>query len=385
MNLGLGLGMPLRYGRRGGSLVSYDPFLPGEINDPPGEFIEPPIVVSIDDGIQFKGKKASGASGKFIYDIGVAAASTVYTMLYDPDFTQLNNQGRTAMVGFGLRTGNDFHLVGLKGDGAGLTGLLAYEVYGANKWNKTSGFTEVNGGAALGNQAGPIWVQLEVSSDGATYTLRSSLDGVTWTDEITDATASPFALLTSQPVFGIAVVLEAADAGPFTVDITLWQTSAAAGAEPFPDPGAFSFIGAMAKLSADAAGTFNGVAIAFDAEDRDTDTIHTTGGSNTRLTIPAALDGKLVIVHANVWISYTSLAGVEYKLTIHKNGSAAFDGAGESSFETIYGTQTPGTVQTQPIFVSAGDYFEVFHHVTSGSNAGALESDHTSFGIWVLG
>jgi hypothetical protein len=226
MNLGLGLGLPVRRGRRGASQVSNDPFLPGEINDLPGEFIEPPIVVSVDDGIQFKGKKASGASGKFIYDIGVAAAGITYTMRYDPDWSLLTNQGVTAMVGFGLRSGNDFHLAGLKGNGS--SGVNAYEIFGTDKWNKTSGFSEVGGGAALGTKDGPNWVRFEVSADATTYTLSTSNDGVTWVEELTAVTPSPFSLLTSPPVFGIAVFLEAADAGSFTVDITLWQTSATA-------------------------------------------------------------------------------------------------------------------------------------------------------------
>jgi hypothetical protein len=194
MNLGLGLGLPVRRGRRGASQVSNDPFLPGEINDLPGEFIEPPIVVSVDDGIQFKGKKASGASGKFIYDIGVAAAGITYTMRYDPDWSLLTNQGVTAMVGFGLRSGNDFHLAGLKGNGS--SGVNAYEIFGTNKWNKTSGFSEVDGGAALGTKDGPNWVRFEVSADATTYTLSASNDGVTWVEELTAVMPSPFSLLT---------------------------------------------------------------------------------------------------------------------------------------------------------------------------------------------
>lgn len=231
MSLELALSLSLR-NRRSllQTVVGDGGFLPGEIIDD-GGFEEPPIVISVGGAIQFRGKKASGASGKFVYDIGEAAASTVYTMRYDPNWTALANGGATAMVGFGLKSGNDFHLAGTKGDGSG-GGLLAYKVFGANLWNRTSGFTEASGGAALGSQSvDPKWAQLEVSSDGVTYTYRTSLDGVTWTDEFTESAPTPFSLLTGVPVFGIAVFLEAADAGSFTVDITLWTVTAAAAAE----------------------------------------------------------------------------------------------------------------------------------------------------------
>lgn len=197
------------------------------IVDDPGNFDNPPVVTTIDSGIAFHGKKKTGVQGKFIYDIGAATASTVYTMQYDPDWSLLANGGVTAMVAFGLKDGNSFRLSGLKGDGS--SGLKAYELSGSggSGWSQGTGHTAVDGGAAQhGTQAGPNWLQIEVSEDGSTYTLRTSADGDTWADEFTDVVPSPHADVTSVPSFGIAVLLEAADAGPFRVDITLWTEQA---------------------------------------------------------------------------------------------------------------------------------------------------------------
>src|SRR4029077_1720752 len=109
-----------------------------------------------------------------------------------------------AMVGFGLRHGNDFRLSGLKGDGS--TGLKAYEIFGAGKWNQTTGFTTSDGGAALyGTQGGPNWLQFEVAANGATYTLRTSSNGTTWADEFTAVVPTPFANVSGVTSFGIAV------------------------------------------------------------------------------------------------------------------------------------------------------------------------------------
>jgi hypothetical protein len=200
--------------------------IPGVIVDD-GGFSTPPTVETISGGgIQFKGKKSSGASGKFIYDVGQAVAGRQYTLRYDPDFTELANDGVTAMVGFGLKQGNSFRLTGLKGDGS--TGVDAHEVHGTNKWNQTSGFTTVDGGdAAHGTQAGPNWLRFVVSEDGATYTLRSSADGETWTTEFEDVVPTPHSDVDGVATFGIAVFLQAADAGDFTVAITLWEDEAA--------------------------------------------------------------------------------------------------------------------------------------------------------------
>lgn len=175
--------------------------------------------------LKLQGK--SGGLAKFIFDIGVPVAGTTYTMRYDPDFTLLSNTGKEAFVGFGFKkSNNDFHFTGLKGDGA--TGLNAYKIYGAAKFNVSSGFTTVDdGAAAFGTQAGPNWLQLAIASDGSTYTLRTSSDGQSWTDEFTAATPSPLTNSTDATTFGIAVFLESSDKGQFSIDIQVWAAVAA--------------------------------------------------------------------------------------------------------------------------------------------------------------
>lgn len=228
--LGIGLWLAPNLRRRNaGADGSAIEFLPGQIvDDGSPAFVEPPVVVEITDGIKFKGRKTSGASGKFIYTIGLPAAGRQYTLRYDPDWSQLENGGVSAMVGFGVKRGNDFRVTGLKGDG--LTGLKAYEIYGGG-WNQTTGFSTSDGGAAdNGTQAGPNWLRLVTADDNSTYTLQSSADGSSWTDEFTDIVPAPFGDLDEVTQFGIAVFLEAGDAGPFNVDVTLWTDEVASDA-----------------------------------------------------------------------------------------------------------------------------------------------------------
>lgn len=230
----IGLGLSIgRFRRRSlGGDGSAIEFLPGQIvDDGSPAFTEPPIVLEITDGIKFKGRKASGASGKFIYTIGLPAPGRQYTLRYDPDWSQLENGGASAMVGFGFKLGNQFRLSGLKGDGS--TGLNAYEVFGGN-WHETTGFSTSDGGAAAnGTQGGPNWLRLITAADNATYTLQSSSDGISFVHEFTDVVPAPFGDLDEASQFGIAVFLDSGDAGPFTVEVTLWTNEVATSAAQF--------------------------------------------------------------------------------------------------------------------------------------------------------
>jgi hypothetical protein len=125
-----------------------------------------------------QGPGQAGSFGKFVYPLATIAAGRQYTFRYTPQFQQLAQQGKLAMVGFGLKNGNDFHIVGLRGDGS--TGLHKYKVNGTppNGWNKDTGHTTSDGGAAAnGSQAGPNYIRLVVSADGATYKFQTSPDG----------------------------------------------------------------------------------------------------------------------------------------------------------------------------------------------------------------
>jgi hypothetical protein len=156
--------------------------------------------------------------------------------------------------------------------------------------------------------------------------------------------------------------------------------------EEFPEPDPFTFIGAVAILSGDqaiadstdTAITWNGVDVI------DTDAIHDPSSANTRMTIPAGLDGTLVIVWACFRAGWGSNAGSGVQISIRKNGSASFDGAASVLHQGLtFSTFVDSTIQTQPIMVATGDYFEVFADTTESSQS--IESDYSSMGLWVIG
>lgn len=184
---------------------------------PVGEFTIAPTVGGNGGALKFKGK--SGGLAYFVFDIGAATANGVYTYSYIPYFSELSNQGRDAFVGFGFKTGDSFHLAGLKGDGA--TGLTKHTLSGTS----TASITSTGSGAPTnGTQAGPNFIQIEIAADGLTYTFRTSADGATWADEFTDATPTPFSD-TGTTQFGLAVFLENSDKGKFSLDVTEWSVA----------------------------------------------------------------------------------------------------------------------------------------------------------------
>lgn len=196
--------------------------------DDSGNYDVPPYSVTVDGAVKLAGKKkANGSTAKFIYNIYDEApleANTVYTMRYDPDFSLMSQGGELAMVGFMFKAGNDFYLVGLRGDGS--TGIHAYEVRGDNLWNQTSGFTVDDGGAAAhGTQAGPNWIQLETSGDGTKMTFRTSSDGSSWTDEYTDRAITPFDDVTDVTAWGPGAFFHGDDDGPYSISVDLWTSA----------------------------------------------------------------------------------------------------------------------------------------------------------------
>ncbi|TGQ69505.1 hypothetical protein EN829_015105 [Mesorhizobium sp. M00.F.Ca.ET.186.01.1.1] len=205
------------------------------VNDPGGSgatdggFVEQPVVTTTAAGnTTVKGKTKPGSFGKFVLPLATIAAGRQYTFRYTPHFAQLAQQGKLAMVGFGLKADNDFHIVGLRGDGS--TGIHKYKVNGTppNGWNKDTGHTISDGGAAAnGTQAGPNYIRLVTSADGATYKFQTSPDNVTYTDEYTGQTPTPFSNVSGVTTFGLALWFNNADAGPFSIDIDQFADAAA--------------------------------------------------------------------------------------------------------------------------------------------------------------
>lgn len=116
--------------------------------------------------------------------------------------------------------------------------------------------------------------------------------------------------------------------------------------------------GALVKKSADQTGADYSVAtaVAWDAEVRDTHSIHSNITNNTRLTTPTG--AKRVRVKANIELA-NNAANNWVEIKIKKNG-AAFDGQGGQTVEV--GSTTPiVNCSTAEVAVTGGtDYFEVF-------------------------
>ena len=149
------------------------------------------------------------------------------------------------------------------------------------------------------------------------------------------------------------------------------------------------FVGAQVYTSA--IGTTNFIsrtAAQWDSEHFDTHAFHDSG-SNTRLTIPAALDQYYVVVLGSVNMTNLSTG---FDICIAKNGSITFDGTsaymGDISVTSAGADGVSNQMflqcRTPPIQVSAGDYFELMLQ-SNGDNNVTANLDRSSFAIYVVG
>jgi hypothetical protein len=127
--------------------------------------------------------------------------------------------------------------------------------------------------------------------------------------------------------------------------------------------GATGFIGCKATLGALTANNTWQV-VPFASEEFDTDGFHSTSSNTSRMTIPAGLGGKyLVMGHAMIVGS-----SVAYDLTIYKNGTGAYGTDGEANVRSAghpdgYSASGPHVV----LDLIAGDYVELAVRLKSGS------------------
>jgi hypothetical protein len=147
-----------------------------------------------------------------------------------------------------------------------------------------------------------------------------------------------------------------------------------------------AFQGALVKKSA-AQTTANysaGAVVAWDAETYDTDSAHDTVTNNSRITIPAAWDGKFGIITACISASLVTNPSLA-QLIIRKNGSNAWVGTAPSMSEWTGNGQasTSGWLQisTGPVLLTSADFYEAFFVVEDSSITVATES---SFGLFVI-
>lgn len=156
---------------------------------------------------------------------------------------------------------------------------------------------------------------------------------------------------------------------------------------PAPDlnlpGGAFSRIGAQARLSVDTSGPSSSTTVetatSFDQEVFDTNGFFTP--TSTKIVIPAGFDGRLGILYAICWLTYGTFGDAVW--TIKKNGSANFPGAGQTSQTSMYTFGNLGFVQTNPVILQQGDEYEVYQVANSVTNTN--ESDYWTFSLWLVG
>lgn len=108
-------------------------------------------------------------------------------------------------------------------------------------------------------------------------------------------------------------------------------------------------------------------AITFDSELVDTDTIHSTSSNTSRLTIPTGKGGKWALNIALPGSGYTA----HHILELYKNGSKV-TGAEYTLYASGYASMCP----TWVLSASAGDYFEFYVSISSGT--GTINSSGVS-------
>lgn len=188
-----------------------------------GTYDVTPVATKSNGKTKTQGKATSVAS--MILSIGAPSGGASYIAHYDPDFSLLSNTGKDAFVGWGMKSGNNFHFVGLKGDGS--TGLKKAKISGS--WNALGSATvDISGGApANGTQAGPNWIRLDIATNGSTYTFYTGsgadVDTAVWTSEFSGVSPSPLTNVTDASDFGVAAFFPATDIGQFTIEIDTWS------------------------------------------------------------------------------------------------------------------------------------------------------------------
>lgn len=145
-----------------------------------------------------------------------------------------------------------------------------------------------------------------------------------------------------------------------------------------------SFRGVLAKLNADqtTANYSTPTAIAWNGTDvYDTDALHDPASNNTKIIIPAGLNGKYAILNA---VPYTSLvaSSSQNSIGIQKGGSNNYNGFGGRGGSN--GTFANGTLQgrTQIVLLATGDEFTSRLYMSDTSVT--LLAATSTFGLRIL-
>lgn len=114
--------------------------------------------------------------------------------------------------------------------------------------------------------------------------------------------------------------------------------------------------------------------IAFNAEDWDTDSMHSTVSNTSRLTVPAGKGGKWLVVGSIAFA--TNGTGIRMP-RIHVNGSAGYRTT--PTFNPVGGGFQTIAQVSDIVDVAAGDYFELYGYQTSGGSLNILAGSEATF------
>jgi hypothetical protein len=376
----------------GGDVIVPDPTDPDDDG-----YTLPPVQIDTEVGLTVSGK--NGGTTSFLKDWGVPEAGKSYVMRYQADWSGMSQQGRYAAVGFGFKSGNNFHMAALRGNGSVITVMLASRIYG--QFNKSKNYTITNDGVAEnGTRTGPNWLKLDIAEDGENYTLSSSGDdGETWDVEIEDVLPAPLAAADDATVFGPAGYFYAEDKGTFVITITEFveassqslllgadnlqlnaenlTLSTASGDVDVASPGADEAVLTAAVLARatplrvkvrkaapqTTANYTSGVTVAWDAEDYDVGGWHDNVTNNTRLTVPSGVTR----VDIEVALVITEGSGsIDTSIEIHIDGASLNRVGKTRQFHT--GAAMYDHLLWTDVSVTAGQYITAVFIVTSDTS-----------------
>jgi hypothetical protein len=171
-----------------------------------------------------KGQGKANALATVVFSIGAVEAGTTYIMHYVADLSLLSNQGKNTFVGFIMKDGNNFHGVGLKGDGT-VSGEDPTTIQG--NWNALGSVTITDKGTEANGDQYEGLVRIAFSEDGSTYTFSTGTgddpETAVWTEEVVDQAVSNITDLTTAETFGPAMFIPGTDIGQFSIEIDVWE------------------------------------------------------------------------------------------------------------------------------------------------------------------
>jgi hypothetical protein len=130
--------------------------------------------------------------------------------------------------------------------------------------------------------------------------------------------------------------------------------------------GAAGYSGCVAykNVSSQSIGSASWTAVTFNAEAFDDNGMHDNATNNTRMTVQTGITR----VRLKAKVLFAGSTSTSDRIRITKNGSTTYTGYTEEIIPVVTGLQTPLSVTSPVLSVSAGDYFEVEVYQDSGGS-----------------